>query len=314
MMTLQELISATPDGAILDLGGQVFNTEDTIRVTGRTGLTLRNFTINADTDGQTATPWLSHLWPRTRSHLRVDGGSTNITVENVTVSGANPYGGQNLGYVAAFEAQHAFDIDGADGVTLRNCQGFDIYGDFVYIRSSNVVVEDCRFARNGRQGIAVTSGSNIRISRCVMDDMRRSCFDLEPNLVTAVVDGVTIEDCSTGVSRLLWLTAGGQGSGVRNVTIRRNVQRGSSGTPAISLAAPVGHRRGPFTVTDNVLAPQGSPRAAVEAVRIDGLTFTGNKITTPANRHMTGLRAIESTGLRFSRNTFVGTAVDIAVA
>ena len=318
-MTLQNIITATPDGApgapnVIDLGGQVFNTEETIRVTGRNWLTLQNFTINADTDGTTATPWMTNRWPRTRSHLRIDGGSTNITVENVTVSGANPNAGRSdAAYVAALEAQHAFDIDGADTVTLRNCQGADVYGDFVYIRSSNVVVEDCVFARNGRQGIAIAAGSNIRISRCVLDEMRRSTFDLEPNTATDLIDNVIIEDCSTGIGRLLWLTAGGQGSGVRNVTIRRNTMRGLSGTPAISLAAPTGSRRGPFAVTDNVLLPQGSPRAAVETARIDGLTFTGNKITTPTSRYMTGVKATDSTGLSFSRNTFIGTATDIAV-
>jgi hypothetical protein len=315
MMTLQELIAATPDGGTLDLGRQVFNTEDTIRITGRSGLTLRNFTINADTDGKTATPWLSHLWPRTRSHLRIDGGSTNITVENVTVSGANPKGGtSDAAYVAALEAQHAFDIDGADGVTLRNCQGFDVYGDFVYVRSLNVVVEDCRFARNGRQGIAVTSGTNVRISRCVLDDMRRSCFDLEPNLATAVIDGVTIEDCSTGNSRLLWLACGGQGPGVRNVTVRRNTMRGTSGTPCIQISPPAGLRRGPFAITDNVFRPQGSPRAGIEVFAVDGFTFSGNTMTLPANRLMTGLKLSGATAMKFSRNTFVGTAVDIAVA
>jgi hypothetical protein len=313
-MTLTELIAATTDGGTLDLGGQVFNVEETVRVSGRSGLTLRNFTINADTDGTTATTWMASRWPRNRSHLRIDGGSTNITVENVTVCGANPNAGRSdAAYVAALEAQHAFDIDGADGVTIRNCRAFDVYGDFVYIRSSNVVVENCTFARNGRQGFAIARGSNIRISRCVMDEMRRSTFDLEPNTTTDVIDNVIVEDCSTGFGRLLWFTVGGPGSGVRNVTIRRNTMRGASGTPALSLVARSGSRRGPFTVTDNVINPNGSPVAAVVVTGIDGLTFTGNKVNTPANRAMTGLRATDSTGLKFSRNTFVGTGVDITV-
>jgi hypothetical protein len=319
-MTIQEAINATPDGTtgapnVIDLGGQVFNVEETTRITGRNWLTLRNFTLNADTDGVTATPWTVASWPRNRSHIRVDGGSMNITIENVTITGPHPYGGlSSAAYVAAFEAQHAFDIDGADTVTIRNCQAFDVYGDFTYIRASNVVVEDCTFARNGRQGIAVARGTNIRVSRCDISDIRRSVFDLEPNSPADMIDGVVVEDCSTGDARLVWFTAGGPGSNVRNVTIQRNTMRERTGTPCLSLIARTDAHRGPFTVVDNVLLPSGSPQPGVTIQNIDGLTFEGNTVSVNPDRKMTGVKVTGSTGLKFTRNTFVGSVVDIAVA
>lgn len=319
-MSLQQLIDTAPDGTpssptIVDGGGQVFTSEDTVRVIGRHWLTLRNFTLNADTDGTTAFPWLPNRWPRNRSHLRIEGGSTNILVDTVTVTGPHPTGGSSsLGYVAAFEAQMGFDIDGANTVTIRNCKVFDVYGDFVYIRSSNVVVEDCVFARNGRQGITIVEGLNNRVSRCVMDEMARATFNIEPNLDTSVVDGVIIEDCSTGRGRLLWFTIGGStASTIRNVTFRRNVQRLSTGTPVLNLVAPAGSTRGPFTITDNVTAPTGSPNPVVNVLRIAGLTFTGNTVAATPSRAMTGVLVRESTGVKFARNTFVGTATDIQV-
>lgn len=319
--SLIDLIAAAPDGTpeaptVIDGQGATFVHEETVRVSNRHHLILRNFTLRAYTDGAAAPQWLYLQWPRNRSHLRVDQGSSNILIENVTVIGCNPNAGVSAAaYVAALEAQHAFDIDdGSTFVTVRACQASDIYGDFVFIRAKDIVVEDCNFARNGRQGIATSHSERVRISRNRLDQCRRSFFDLEADLDVSILYDITIEDNITGTGKLLWLACAGQGSNIRRIIVRRNTMLGYCGTPVISIQTPAAHRRGPFTIEDNTFLVGGSPQPGVEAVRIDGFTFNRNRMQLQKIRNMTGVRLIAPTGVSMTGNVFIDGAVDYVVA
>ena len=312
--SLDDLIAAAPDGTaetptVIDGGGQTFVSEATVRITGRNHLVLRNFKLTAVTDGTGAPAWVSSSWPRNRSHLRVDGGSTGITFEQVEVVGPNAAGGTSSGaYVEALEAQHAFDIDdNSTFVTVRNCRASYVYGDFVYVRANDVLVEGCVFNNNGRQGIGITNALRATVRNNELTQVRRSMVDLETGLSWQQVRDITITGNTFREGRLLGVACKGSGSNVSNIVIDGNTFLGHMGTPTISFDTPVGHKRGPITVTNNWIRTGGSPSAGVDFKRIEGLTFAGNQMSAPADRNMT---AIGLAGCPWALiapdNTFVG--------
>lgn len=308
---LQQQIDGATDGATIDFDGAEHTVEETIRISARHNLTIRNLTLRSETDGTEAHAWRGHRWPRNRSHLRVDNGSTGITLDNVTVLGPHPNAGRSTeAYVAALEAQHAFDIDGADGVTLNNVEAYDVYGDFVYIRSSNVTVDGFRFERNGRQGIALVSAKNATIRNGYIGESRRAIFDLENNVASETIDNVLIEHVVTGASRLLWLANGGQGH-VSNVTIRHNKMTAHNGTPTIHVRGSL--RRGPFVIEDNELRVGGSPAPGFRFHNVDGIRFRRNTVTAPERRQMTAFDLRDCTDVWVGDNELHGFAQEFAL-
>ena len=321
--TLAELIAATPDGApgvpsVVDGAGATFVDESTVRITGRHHLVIRNLRLEANTDGSGVAPWASGgtsiNWPRNRSHIRIDGGSSNITIENVTVRGAHPNGGTDENaYVAAFEAQHGFDIDdGSTFVTVRDCTVTDVYGDFVYIRANRVTVEGLIASRNGRQGVAITNASDITLRDMNLSYVRRSMVDIETNTATNQARRIAVEDCVFDRARLLGLACKGQGSNVGDITFRR-CSWTKTGAPVISFETPVGQRRGPLTFEDCTATVTGSPRAGFEFARIDGLTFRRVTASAPATRNMRAVTLIDCGTSFVGPNSLTGFGSDVAV-
>jgi Right handed beta helix region len=308
-MDLQQLIDATPDGDVVDGGGRTFASEATVRITGRHHLALRNFKLTAVTDGAGAPAWSPPSWPRNRSHLRVDGGSTHITFDNVEVVGPNAAGGTSSGaYVPALEAQHAFDVDeGSSFVTIRNCRASYVYGDLAYIRGNDVLVEGCTFTNSGRQGIAITAALRVVVRGNTLDQIRRSHVDIETNLAWQQCRDITITGNLFKAARLLGVACKGAGSNISHITIDGNTFLGHMGTPTISFDTPVGHKRGPITVTNNWIRTGGSSAPGVEFKRIEGVTFAGNQLSAPADRKMTAIALVGCPwALITPDNTFAG--------
>lgn len=92
-------------------------------------------------------------------------------------------------------------ISSCEGVKVNNVVSEDAYTDGLYIIHSNdVVINDFKAYRSGRQGCSIISGMNIIIRDCLFDGAYRfapmSGLDIEPNLETDELDNITIEKCS----------------------------------------------------------------------------------------------------------------------
>ncbi|HEX9121824.1 MAG TPA: right-handed parallel beta-helix repeat-containing protein, partial [Actinomycetota bacterium] len=205
--------------------------------------------------------------------------STGITIHDLSVVGANAQAGlSDQAWRPAFAFQHGFSIRDSSRVTLDRVGASDVFGDFVYIRGgSQIVVRDSRFARNGRQGIAVADGHDVTIEDNVLSDVRQASFDLEPISPEWVVDGITIRGNTVGPYRLTFLSSKTGGT-VRNVLIEGNTVDGTLRTiVSAERYAIADNRWSNWIFRDNrasrIWRGSGSP---LSFTRIDGLVIEGN--------------------------------------
>lgn len=285
---LQALIDRVPDGGVVRLAPSGrYRIDGTLRVTGRRDLRL---------DGNGARLVARTEGGHDRSHLVVTGGS-GIVIHDLEIVGANPFAGIGTrAYRADREGQHGIRLEGATDVELARLRISDVYGDFIYLGRSDdghwterVWIHDSFFTRNGRQGIAVTSGRDVVIERNTITDTRRATIDLEPNGRSGGAVNVHILDNLIGPGRLLFLAAVGRGP-KSDVVVARNrleghtlnmiVRPGSSDRPAA------------FYVVDNT-SDTPTTRSPMKFSRVDGLVVTGNK--QPIKK--AGVAAVDTRGV-----------------
>jgi hypothetical protein len=218
---LTRFISRVPDHSRIVFARRgVYRIEGTVEIRHRSDLVFAGRGAKLK-----ATAWKGTS--RTRSQLRFVGGA-NLIIRGLTVVGANPYAGtSDLAYNPLYEAQHAFDLLGVQGMLLDNVRAYDTWGDFVYIGPENpsqgvfvpsrdVTVQDSRFARSGRMGICICAGEDIEIINNTLKNLRRSVFDIEPTSSLWQVHRINIVGNTTSNHRLLWLA--NAGSGGDNIT------------------------------------------------------------------------------------------------
>ena len=105
------------------------------------------------------------------------------------------------------EYRHCIDIEGATDVRLIGITCNDSGGDGLYIGpgvqgfSKNIVVEECTFFNNRRQGVSIISGIDVWIRRCNFLRTNGAApedgIDLEPNTAKDRLENIHIEDCLT---------------------------------------------------------------------------------------------------------------------
>ena len=252
---LQAFIAQIPHHAVISFpAGAKYRIEGTLKVASRNDLRV---------DGNGATffatvPYLVGDNPRVRSQWEFKDVS-NLTVEDMTIRGAHPNGGQgDTAYVEAYEAQHGINVLGGDRIEIRNVSISDVYGDFIYVGGSpfkvlgvptNVWIHDNNFRRNGRQGVSVTCGFNVVIENNDIADTRRATIDLEPGTESGFVRNVWIRNNKVGPGRLLFV-AGHGGGNVSDIYIQNNILTGRN--MGVDFVAPGGTRRQNIVVTGNV--------------------------------------------------------------
>jgi hypothetical protein len=202
------LVANAPNGSVIEFQENArYRIERTLWIRNR-----RNITF----DGNGATIFATLRGAFDRSQIWVKRG-TNIVIRDLTVRGVHPNGGTSEGaYVRQLETQHGIRFEGTDGGELDHVTVTDVYGDFVYLGRElhrtrepcrNIWIHDSTFARNGRQGIAVTDARNVIIERNHFSAMRRSTVDLEPNAHSWSVSKVFILDNVVGPGRLLFIAS-----------------------------------------------------------------------------------------------------------
>jgi hypothetical protein len=251
---LQSWINATPDDSTLTFQRNAcYRVDGTLRFKHRDRLRL---------DGNGATLRAMTTGARTRSQLLLQT-SSNITVQDLIVRGANPHAGATkAAYVARLEAQHAFDVQGSLGVMLLRVQAYDLYGDFVYIGagerrpSENVTVYNSSFERSGRQGISVTAGVNVAIVDDHLGAVARSMFDLEANSISASIRHILIVGNTTGPALNFWLANKGRDANIGDIRFIRNRMVGATRGLVFVYSSGVA-TRGPYLFESNDLIASG---------------------------------------------------------
>jgi hypothetical protein len=311
-------IGSMPNGSTLSFAAKgCYRIDGTLRFEDRAGLVFEGngATFKAGSEGN-----------RDRRHFWFFGGA-NLVIRNLTVMGANSKAGTgDEAFRSDREFQHAFALQGVQAALLENVRASDVYGDFVYVGpdvgrghkfqwSRKVIVQNSRFQRNGRQGIAVVAGEDVLISGNSLGQVRRATFDIEPTATHWGARNIQILNNTTTAGRLIWLASGGRSHDVGDIKIAGNVMKAATGTPIIKVVAPddgsqppLGARRGPFIIENNVFIVGGSPAAGIDCVRCVGLTIRNNQLTFPAERSMTAVSIKSTNTTRITGNTFKGAA------
>lgn len=271
---LHEFLAHVPNGSTIEFrkGGR-YRVEGTLRLRDRHDLTF---------EGNGATIFATTRGDRTRSQWRFERGQ-RIVFHNIVVRGAHPHGGvYEDAYQPKYEAQHGFWFAGTRDVLLDHVTVTDVYGDFVYLGrddetrtwSQRVTIRWSTFARNGRQGISVTAGRDVRIEHNSIKDTRRATIDLEPNTRSWGAERVVIADNVIGAGRLKFVAAGGAGP-VNHVQVLRNVLVGHQ--LSIDVVAPEGTRRTDWLVDGNRTDKQAHQRQ-IRMVRVDNVVVRNNRV------------------------------------
>lgn len=200
-----------------------FQPDATYRIDYTIAVKNRNYTTF---DGNGCTFQTDEITPATNSHLNYDyddyatrshwrfRGCTNIRFTDAIIRGANANAGYD-GYDAAYYGQHAVDIQGSQNVTVDNLTISKTYGDWFYIGpasgkpdSQTILIENNTTIDNGRQGLAVSDGTDIEFRYNTCGESARSMIDLESNSNSAYIGDIRVHDNTFGPHRLYFLAVG----------------------------------------------------------------------------------------------------------
>jgi hypothetical protein len=272
--TLLEFISTVPDGSIVRFtpAGK-YRIDGTIELDGRNDLVI---------DGNGATFFTNVAGASDRSHWRFFNGS-NLTIENMIIRGASTVGGTSGAFVASMQWQHGVDIRGVNGFQAHGITVSDIFGDCFYMGigsggtwAANVHIYGNTCLRNGRQGVAVSSGRDVEVDHNTFGSIALMTIDLEPNGTTGGASNVYVHDNTIGTGprqQALGMIANGP---ITGITFTANTLVSKSLT--VYAPANVAARIQNVTITNNTsdTGVYASNGAAMELSNVDGLTITGN--------------------------------------
>ena len=290
-------IASVPDNSVLSFaGGACYRIDGTLELNYRHGLTF---------DGNGAT-FKATTVQAGRSQWRLVEGS-DFTFRDMTIDGGDAQGGT---FNAALQHSHGIELLGPSGVDIGNVSISNVYGDCVYVGqgyyskswSSDVHVHDSSCSRAGRMGVALTAARNVLIERTSFDQVGMTVFDIEPNGAGFGVNGATFTN--NHVRSIETFDALGDGP-VDSVTVSDNDFAGV-GTHMAVIALP-GQRHSNIAIIGNTAeVPYSNPgTVAIDIVRVDGLTVTGNTIPLGAE-NMALVDVSESCSINVSGNSFAG--------
>jgi IPT/TIG domain-containing protein len=295
-------IASVPDNSVLDFdSGACYRIEGTIEVTNRNGLVF-------DGNGSTFRATTTNA-PSYRAQWRLTRGS-GLVLRDMILRGADPTPGT---LDDALQHQHGVDLRGTAGVELDRVRISDTYGDCVYVGqpwntvntwTSNVHMHDSSCTGAGRNGVAVVAGRDVRIETSSFARVGLNTFGLEPNGAGFGARNVTITRNQVGAVAYSVLAALSD-SPIENVTFSQNTLVGKA--MVIAALPPSGRRYVDFEIVGNVsdTGHNAPGSTAMQFVRIDGLTVTGN--TAPlSGQNMALVSVAESCAVSISGNSYPG--------
>ncbi len=276
-------IASVPNGSTVAFEqGGCYRIEGTVEIVDRHGLTFL---------GNGATFEATTRADQQRRHWKFLAGS-DITIRDMTVIGAHPDAGTDDSYDAEVEGQHGFEFLGVQGVLLEQVTVQDVYGDFFYLGpggppgaeevwTTDAVIRDSTFERNGRQGVAFAGAENVVIEGNTFTGVARSVFDIEPNKADGGARNVRIVDNDVTTWKSVVLTVAGKGS-VSDITLADNRLHGkwlSVNLQAARIDDPdedkSGTQRQGITIEGN-RSDTASGDTVIKMVEVDGVVIRDN--------------------------------------
>ena len=297
--------ASVPDNSVLSFAPNgCYRVDGTLVIAHRSGLTFEgnNATVKQVTDGSEL---VNPKKVRTRN-VWTFATSTNLVVRNLTTVGANPFAGRDdRAYSPKFEAQHAYLIQGVNGMVMDNVDAYDVFGDFVALGGnvSNFTVRNSSFARNGRQGWSI-NGTNIVFENNSITETRRATIDMEPPLPTFASKNVYIRNNDVGPGRLFFFSSVGAAAPMDNINITGN--RLHKKAFVVFVAPPKGSRSNYHVVGNVSDGPVSGFGSAMVFKNIQGLEVRGNTIPTQWSHHLTGVGVSRSDNVMITNNSFRG--------
>lgn len=282
-----------PDGATYLLGS------DGLRLSGRHRLELRGrATFRITGCGSSA------------SAFSLTGSTSRITFRHLSIVGGNPYGGTSRSHRGDCQHQHGIALYGVSRITIAKVRIRDVWGDCLYVGmdgsrwSRDVRLRDSSCRRNGRQGVAIVGGDDIRVYRSVFDRIAMSVLDIEPNDRRGGATDIRFEDNkvtsfshASQYQSFLFGANGSMDAMVNRVTVRDNlVTRGTLltlvGDEWTGYSGQRTRRNIRFTGNRSRVA---ATRAVLNFKHVDGVLISGNR--QPLGRGGSLVRFVDSTGI-----------------
>lgn len=104
---------------------------------------------------------------------------------------------------------HGLNIINSRNVKITHLRVENCWGDCIYVgnESRDILITHCVLSSSRRQGISVTSASNIIITNCAIDNIRGTnpqyAIDIEPNenesVLNVIIDNLEINNCYGGL-------------------------------------------------------------------------------------------------------------------
>jgi hypothetical protein len=297
---INAFIATVPDGSTIQFQpGGCYGQDNTIYITNRSNLVI---------DGNGATfKALSLAAMGVNSNWAVEAGS-NITLEDMTIQGDNPYAGILQGspgcYNASLEWQYGIAFDATQGGTVNDVNINDVYGDFVeaedYERNTasaparNILVENSNFNGNGRMGIGITDAQGVTIQNNHFNGVCWEMVDVELDSNIEYGQNISIINNTLGTNNFGLLSNQGAGYGgageqncateyggdcfhVGNFTVTGNTMTAVPATTQspVTIGWP-GIYRSNYTITNNYLISGGGSGMDLEGV--SNSTITNNTV------------------------------------
>lgn len=163
-------------------------------------------------------------------------------------------------------------------LTIKNC-----WGDCIYVggESRNVRINNCLLDNGRRQGISITSGSNIQIDNCIITNVAGTApqyaIDVEPNKGDAVsdvkIENVKAVNCVGG-----YLVYGkAKNAIIKNVSIKGSSVIGAKAKYPVNVMCAKN-----VSIIANTI--ESNSDYSVLAQEIDGLTANDNKFRAKGNK------------------------------
>ena len=125
--------------------------------------------------------------------------------DRVTMRGATIRGERKNHIGTGGEWGHGISIrGGSTNVVVKNCDVSDCWGDGIYLGKvppDGVLVENCRFDNNRRNGCSITSAKNVLFKKCTFSNSNGTSpfkgVDVEANFATDILQNLVFEDCNS---------------------------------------------------------------------------------------------------------------------
>jgi hypothetical protein len=224
-------------------------------------------------------------------------GGSNVTLESMQISGANPGGYHpRLAFAGGieFEGTSGAVVRGVtisrpfgDGITLAPLRGGANHNSGTIVGpSQNITLDGVTVNGAGRQGLTFASVSGAQVRDVIVENVGLDTFDFEADQPDEGADNVVIDGCVASGGAIFFANGGAGGAqGTHDITVEHCTMSKPQAGSAILIvrhgSGKNGRVRGPFTFNEDVFRCGAS--AYVGCVQLKGadVTITDSRLVFP---------------------------------